>query len=158
MENNCPFCNPEVVATSFADESGFFAIYNHAPVVPGHSMVIPFKHCQDLMELTDDEFDLLFRFVRKITCFLNQYFKTTQFDWSLQQGIAAGQSVSHMHVHIIPRKVHDLPEGQEWYFKLNEDEFRSLDSKSFLSTDELNEMSDRLRKAWVLFNSSEKKE
>jgi bis(5'-adenosyl)-triphosphatase len=148
MNNDCPFCDPEVVNIAFAEESGFYAVYNHAPVVTGHSLVIPNKHVTDLLHLNSKEYADFFAFARKVVVFLNNYYNTSEFDMTIQQGENAGQSVAHLHLHILPRKANDLPEGEEWFHKLNEDEFTTLDSKTYLSNEELQSISRKLRIAW----------
>ncbi len=150
---NCPFCRQDVVNTAFASESGFIAIYNHAPIVPGHSMIIPLKHVGDVMELSEEEYTNMFLFARKVMKFLNSYFKTTEFDMSLQQGHNAGQSVEHVHLHLIPRHPFDLKPGEEWYHKLMEKEYRSLDSDHILSNTALKNISEKLKTAWKEENS-----
>ncbi len=148
MNNNCPFCDPEVVNIAFAEGLGFYAVYNHAPVVTGHCLVIPFKHTTDLLALDTREYTNFFAFAREVVVFLNSYYSTSEFDMSIQQGENAGQSVAHLHMHILPRKANDLPQGEEWFHKLNEDEFTSLDSTKFLSDEELKSISRKLRIAW----------
>jgi bis(5'-adenosyl)-triphosphatase len=153
MEETCPFCNPDVVAIAFARESQYYAVYNHAPVVPGHSLIIPFEHHVNVMDLDDASYASMFTFAREVTRFLLDQFGTTEFDMSLQQGENAGQSVEHLHLHIIPRKKNDLPDGEEWYHKLNEDEFNTLDSNRFLSDEELKRISTTLREEWEKLHS-----
>lgn len=148
MDESCPFCNPDVVGMAFARQSGFYAVYNHAPIVPGHSLIIPLEHHVDIMGLDELTYLSMFSFAREVTRFLLGQFGTYEFDMSLQQGENAGQSVAHLHLHIIPRKKNDLPVGEEWYHKLNEDEFKTLDSNRFLSDDELKKISDSLRQEW----------
>jgi bis(5'-adenosyl)-triphosphatase len=149
QKDECPFCNPEVVSSAFAEESGFYAIYNHAPVVPGHSMIIPFRHVSDMFDLSDNEYTVLFLFARKVTSFLTKYFDTGEFDISLQQGSNAGQSVDHLHLHIIPRRANDLPFGEEWFHKLDEEKHNLLDSGKFLNNEELKQLSNSLRNSWI---------
>lgn len=149
MKNECPFCNPNVITKSFANESGYYALYSHAPVTPGHSLIIPYKHVTDVFSMPENEYIELFKFARKTMMFLNTFFKTNEFDISLQQGINAGQSVEHLHLHLIPRKMNDLPAGIEWYQRLNENQLITLDSKLLLEEGEFNRISEDLRKAWI---------
>ncbi len=149
MRTACPFCNPEVVKRSFANESGYYALYSHAPVTPGHSLIIPYKHSTDMFNLSEDEYVELFKFARRVMQFLNTYYKTNEFDISLQQGNNAGQSIEHLHLHLIPRKMNDLPKEMEWYQKLNENQLITLDSKILLDEVEFNMISEELRKAWI---------
>ena len=68
-------------------------------------------------------------FARKITAVLKTVFKCDGFDWTIQDGVSAGQTVPHLHLHIIPRKPFDLPESNEWYSKIPENESKLLDSQ-----------------------------
>jgi len=117
----CPFCDKGAVE-SFLSSPNFLAIYNIAPALPGHSLVIPKRHIESLFELTDEEvaeFMLLGRNVAKlITMALN----TDAFDWAIQEKAAAGQTVNHLHMHVIPRKLGDLPNPGDWYFELEKSE------------------------------------
>lgn len=151
MEQECPFCNPIVKSACFAEDLEYYALYNHAPVVPGHSLIIPSKHLTSIFELTDEEYSRLFLFARKITDFLTSCYNTKEFDISLQQGFNAGQSVEHLHLHLIPRKENDLPNGVEWFDKLNENKAGLLDSGRILNDQEFERISIQLRERWKLF-------
>jgi len=154
MLTDCPFCNRNVTSGAFAEENSFIALYNHAPVVPGHSIIIPVRHVTNMFDLSDKEYIGLFLFARKVTAFLNKYFLTDEFDLSLQQGLNAGQSVEHLHLHIIPRHANDLPDGEEWFHKLNKVKPNLLDSGRFLDNEEMTHMSGLLREEWKKFYSS----
>ncbi len=157
MKNNiCPFCSDDVISTAFATENGFYAIYNHAPIVPGHSLIIPSDHIIDIMLMDDTSYISLFTFARKVMQFLNSYYKTAEFDISLQQGIHAGQSVEHLHIHLIPRKPNDIDSDQEWYEKISEANYSSLDSDRVLKKSELLKISDELRSHWNSWISNKK--
>lgn len=154
MKNECPFCNSNVTSGAFAEEDNFIALYNHAPVVPGHSLIIPVRHVTNMFDLSDNEYINLFLFARKIVDFLNKYFITDEFDLSLQQGINAGQSVEHLHLHIIPRHANDIPDSEEWFHKLNKVKPNLLDSGRFLDNEEMIHMSELLREEWIKHYSS----
>lgn len=138
MDNSehCLFCRQEVQNKSFASNEGFCAMYNIAPIVPGHSLVIPKKHRSSLFDLSDEELGEMMIFARKVTSVLKVYFGCEGFDWSLQNGISAGQTVPHIHLHIIPRKSGDMQENEEWYSKIPTNEQVLLDSQSRERLDE----------------------
>lgn len=146
--SECPFCNSNVTNLAFAERDNFLAIYNHAPIVPGHSLIIPSSHIVDLFELSIEDYNNLFLFARDVISFLCSFFETKEFDLSLQQGVNAGQSVAHLHLHLIPRKEKDINDGAEWYQKLNEEKYKTLDSKLILPDKELQEISLKLRQSW----------
>jgi bis(5'-adenosyl)-triphosphatase len=125
---NCHFCQEEIIGKSFCTTSGFKAFYNIAPILPGHSLIIPNKHYVSLFELSDKELGEMMVFARKITSVLKTFFNCDGFDWTIQDGISAGQTVPHLHLHIIPRKPLDLPEGNNWYSKIQQSKAQMFDS------------------------------
>jgi bis(5'-adenosyl)-triphosphatase len=151
METTCPFCKDNINRATFAEENGFLAIYNHSPILPGHSLVIPSKHISSLFDLSEDEISAFFSFARKVTSFLTKHYKSDAYDWSLQEGESAGQSVDHLHLHIIPRNPGDLPEGEDWYVKLEEQRKQKIDEpgRAILSELEYNNISQMLKEKWA---------
>jgi bis(5'-adenosyl)-triphosphatase len=151
METTCPFCKDNINTAAFAEENGFLAIYNHSPILPGHSLVIPSKHISSLFDLSEDEISAFFSFARKVTSFLTKHYKSDAYDWSLQEGESAGQSVDHLHLHIIPRNPGDLPEGEDWYVKLEEQRKQKIDEpgRAILSELEYNNISQMLKEKWA---------
>lgn len=127
--NDCLFCRKEIVDKSFSSTSRFSAFYNIAPILPGHSLIIPNTHYNSLFELSDDELSEMMVFARKITSVLKTVFNCDGFDWTIQDGVSAGQTVPHLHLHIIPRKPLDLAESNEWYSKIPENEKQMLDNR-----------------------------
>jgi len=151
MSEDCPFCRKTVTEKSFANASGNIAIYNISPILEGHSLIMPGKHYKSLFEMSEYEIAGFFSFARRVTAFLCKTFDADAYDWSLQEGSDAGQSVDHLHLHIIPRKPDDLAEGEDWYSKLQQQQFTSPDNagRSILSDAEFNKMTDRLKALWV---------
>jgi bis(5'-adenosyl)-triphosphatase len=127
---SCPFCREEVQAGHFAASANFLAIYNLAPILPGHSLIVPRRHLVSLLELGDQELCELTLFSRNIVKVLQQAFGSRSFDWTLQEGPAAGQTVPHLHLHLIPRVQGDLPEPGDWYPLLEQSEVQIIDSAS----------------------------
>ncbi len=111
----CPFDYPRIRTTEYAGNDDFAAIYNIAPVLPGHSLIVPRRHVARLGFLSEDEMCRFFTFARKITEFLVVQFEADGFDWTIQDGLSAGQTVGHVHLHVIPRWPDDLPSPGDWY-------------------------------------------
>jgi len=116
----CPFCEPDIKDISFLENESFLAIYNIAPILPGHSLVIPKKHITSLFELTHNELKDFMVLAQDAAKILSIAFNTDSFNWSIQERTPAGQSVPHLHMHIIPRKIDDLPNPGDWYPELEE--------------------------------------
>lgn len=150
MKNICPFCAETAQKDSFASENGLLALYNLSPILPGHSLVVPVRHVSSLFDLSEDEISAFFSFARKVTAFLTQTYASDAYDWSLQEGEAAGQSVEHLHLHIIPRNPGDLPEDEDWYVQLEEQRKMPIDSpeRIILNPLEYKVICEKLREKW----------
>lgn len=142
QSTSCPFCRPQIDQSTWLETVDYRVIYNIAPIVPGHSLVIPRRHVAGLLELNDTEVGELFQTARRAATILLAAFQAEGFDLSLQDGEVAGQTVFHLHVHLIPRKKGDLPGDRDWYQEV-------LDSQSRprLSDEELQRMVRPLREA-----------
>jgi bis(5'-adenosyl)-triphosphatase len=115
---NCPFDDGKIKAVEYAGNDHFAALYNVAPILPGHSLVIPRRHVESFLDLSDEEITGLFLFARNLTGFLIEQFKADGFDVSLQDGEVAGQTVPHVHLHVILRWSGDLPNPGDWHERL----------------------------------------
>lgn len=95
---------------------------NLKPLLPGHVLVSPLNVRPHLSDLTPAEVADLFQTVTRVQKTLKRVYHADAFNVAVQDGEAAGQSVPHVHVHIIPRtrgdpggddKVHEWLEGEE---------------------------------------------
>ncbi|MEI6061334.1 MAG: HIT family protein [Bacteroidota bacterium] len=154
----CPFCRKDNLAKAFLKTPYFSAIYNIAPVVPGHSLVIPNNHTRSLFDLTEQELGEMMVFARRVTSVLKTVFGCDGFDWSIQDGESAGQTIPHLHLHIIPRKPSDIPVSEEWYSKLSDNNNKMLDSqqRERLGEVEYDAITDKLTLASARFMQEEK--
>ena len=143
----CVFCQEKVQENYFLESENFLAIYNLAPILPGHSMVIPRKHHQSLMELSDAELSEMAIFARKTVRLLMKTFSVNAFNWTIQEGIEAGQTVPHLHLHLIPRAEKDLPQPGDWYplLKASKEEIIDSEARRRHSYEEIVQISEKLR-------------
>jgi len=118
MRDPCPFCDTDIAAISFMQSTNFRVICNHAPILPGHSLVVPKQHCESILQLDDAALAEFIQLARDASARVKDEFKADGFDWTIQEGAAAGQTVAHLHLHIIPRHHGDLPAPGDWYPKL----------------------------------------
>jgi len=126
----CPFCSSNTDIAKFSESENFLAIYNIAPILPGHSLIVPKRHVESLMDLDDKELHEMMVFSRDATKLLLNVFKSTGFDWTIQNGEEAGQSVPHLHLHLIPRRPKDLSQPGDWYPLIRESETEIIDSNA----------------------------
>ncbi|KAM3726334.1 putative polypeptide N-acetylgalactosaminyltransferase [Dirofilaria immitis] len=85
-----------------------FCFVNRNPVLPGHVLICPIRNVKRLTGLNHAETSDLFITAKRIQAMLEDYYKTTSSTVCVQDGPEAGQTVSHLHVHILPRKKDDL--------------------------------------------------
>ena len=100
-----------------ASNSMAFAIRDGYPVSPGHTLAIPNRHIESFFDLSPQELDALFELVREQKRVLDVEFSPHAFNIGINDGPAAGQTVPHVHVHLIPRYWGDVPDprgGVRW--------------------------------------------
>jgi diadenosine tetraphosphate (Ap4A) HIT family hydrolase len=110
-DQNCVFCQPEVIAKSVEKNGSVFAIHDKYPVTPGHLLVIPIRHTPDWFSMTEVErldADQLMRVLQ--TRIRIEDTKVSAFNVGSNCGDAAGQTVGHAHIHLIPRRKGDIPD------------------------------------------------
>ena len=81
---------------------------NLKPLLPGHVLVSPRRVTPRFSDLTQVEVTDLFLTVQKVGRMIEHVYKATSLNIAIQDGIDAGQSVPHVHVHVIPRQKADL--------------------------------------------------
>jgi bis(5'-adenosyl)-triphosphatase len=144
---NCPFCQEKIKNSVFAESDHFYAIYNIAPIVPGHSLIIPKTHITSLLILSANELSEMMNFAKEVTQIVLKAFNSDSFNWSVQDNDAAGQTVSHLHLHIVPRHLGDLKEAGDWYPLIRENDKEMLDSKqrARLSQEQMDQIVSKLK-------------
>lgn len=85
-----------------------YALVNLKPLIPGHVLVCPQRIVPRLSELSAAEVQDLFSTVQHVGRMIERVFKGTSLNIAIQDGPAAGQTVPHLHAHVIPRKVADM--------------------------------------------------
>jgi diadenosine tetraphosphate (Ap4A) HIT family hydrolase len=78
------------------------------PVTDGHTLVVPRKHIASVFDLCDDEQSPLWQLVVAVRKQLLADFKPAGFNIGINDGEAAGQTVLHAHIHVIPRYAGDV--------------------------------------------------
>jgi len=125
---NCPFCTNEIKNSVFWESDNFMALYNIAPILPGHSLIISKKHLISVLDLSDNLLSEMMLFAKRVTGVLLEAYQSDSFNWSVQDNDVAGQTVSHLHLHIVPRLKGDMTEPGDWYMKISDNDKEILDS------------------------------
>lgn len=105
----CLFCdylvkNEKVIF----DNKLAFTIYDGFPVNKGHMLIMPKRHVESFFELTSDEKLAIDELVTRTKAFLDENFKPDAYNLGINEGVYAGQSILHCHLHVIPRYVGDV--------------------------------------------------
>jgi bis(5'-adenosyl)-triphosphatase len=96
------------------------AFVNLRPIVPGHVLVVSNRVVPRISELYDDEYVDLWKSVRLVQAMLTKHYNATAFNVAVQDGTSAGQSVPHVHVHILPRIEGDFARNDDIYDELQD--------------------------------------
>ena len=116
--STCPFCSlPD--ARVVADHGAVVVIRDGFPVSPGHALVIPKRHVGSFFETTREEREAILRALDATKVELQATLKPQGYNIGINDAPAAGQTVPHLHVHLIPRYDGDQPDprgGVRWIF------------------------------------------
>lgn len=86
-----------------------YAFVNHRPVLPGHVLIGPLRaDAKRLADLSSSEVLDLFTTVQKVQRVIEQEFRASASTIAVQDGVEAGRSIDHLHVHLLPRKESDF--------------------------------------------------
>ena len=107
-EKDCVFCRLDADRTILASSSLAFAIYDKFPVNPGHTLIIPKRHTANYFDLSAEEQQALFALLNEVKQQLAENYSPDGFNVGINVGEAAGQTVGHVHIHLIPRYNGDI--------------------------------------------------
>jgi histidine triad (HIT) family protein len=106
MVDDCLFCRiiaGRVPAERVLETADALAFLDLMQASRGHTLVIPKVHAPSLPELPDDATAELFRAVKEVMGRIDRALSPLAFNVGWNQGLAAGQHVFHLHVHVLPR-------------------------------------------------------
>ena len=110
--NPCLFCNINSQDLVF-DNNFAFVSFDSYPVSKYHSLIVPKRHILDYFELSNDELLACNDLIKKIKKKIQNEDKTVDgFNIGTNSGVAAGQSIMHCHIHLIPRRKGDVDNPQ----------------------------------------------
>ncbi|XP_057364070.1 bis(5'-adenosyl)-triphosphatase isoform X4 [Manis pentadactyla] len=92
-----------------------YALVNRKPVVPGHVLVCPLRPVERFRDLRPDEVADLFQATQRVGTAVEKHFQGTSLTLSMQDGPEAGQTVKHVHIHVLPRKAGDFQRNDSIY-------------------------------------------
>ncbi len=112
----CPFCDvgPERIVLS---DPLALVIRDAFPISPGHTLIVPRRHMGSFFQVTEQEQQSLLALLREAKVGLESEFAPNAWNIGINDGPAAGQTVPHLHIHLIPRYTNDVPDprgGVRW--------------------------------------------
>ncbi|WP_404469997.1 HIT family protein [Sutcliffiella horikoshii] len=126
--SDCIFCkiiDGDIPAAKVYEDEHVLAFLDISQVTKGHTLVIPKVHKENIYELTPEIAENLFKVVPKIANSIKEQFEPIGLNLLNNNGEAAGQSVFHYHLHILPRYGKGDGFGAVW--KSNQSDYTTQD-------------------------------
>jgi diadenosine tetraphosphate (Ap4A) HIT family hydrolase len=113
---DCPFCT--LPSSRIVKENDSAVLVRDAyPVSLGHSLVIPKRHIRSWFEATEEERTAMLALIDEAKALIDTELAPNSYNIGINDGPAAGQTVPHLHMHLIPRFEGDVPDprgGVRW--------------------------------------------
>ena len=109
----CIFCELKHKEDIVYENDLVYSIYDSFPVTKGHLLIITKRHIQSYFDLTKDELLAIDEALKKGKEILEKLYKPSGYNIGVNDGSSAGQTIMHLHVHLIPRYDFDVenPKG-----------------------------------------------
>jgi len=107
---HCPFCVKEEGRETIIENDLAYATYDKYPVSTGHALIIPKRHCCNYFDLTLVEQTSCWNLVNRVKEIITDSLHPDGFNIGINIGEAAGQTIPHVHIHLIPRYQGDVHE------------------------------------------------
>ena len=129
---NCIFCKiakGEIPSATLYEDEEFRVILDLGPANKGHALILPKAHYANIYELPDETVAHAMVLAKKIVTKMKDILKCDGYNIVQNNGEAAGQTVFHFHMHIIPRYTDDTVNIKWVPGKISEDEIEKLKNK-----------------------------
>jgi len=107
VSESCIFCAPEPEEIVLENRLAY-ARYDKHPVSPGHLLIIPKRHFRSVFEATEPEISALWDLIREARTCLDEDVAPDGYNIGINDGATAGQTIMHLHIHLIPRYKGDM--------------------------------------------------
>ncbi|MDP4089665.1 MAG: HIT family protein [Bacillota bacterium] len=106
-EQKCLFCNYER-ARHICENQYAYAIFDNFPVNRGHVLVIPKRHFESFFEASEEEITAIYSLIKEVKERVDWDYRPLGYNIGINIGKTAGQTIAHVHIHIIPRYEGDV--------------------------------------------------
>ena len=117
MQSSCPFCSRLQAQDLLVENELAVALADAFPLNPGHALIVPRRHEPDYFALSDAEQAAMWQLVAQVRHIIKENHRPDGFNIGLNAGQAAGQTIAHAHLHVIPRYKDDVDDprgGIRW--------------------------------------------
>ncbi len=104
---HCPFCSPEP-GRVFLRLPLVCALWDGFPVTPGHALIVPHRHVATWFDATAAEQAAITDAISLVRDLIRRHYPADGFNLGVNSGEAAGQTIAHLHLHVIPRRTGDV--------------------------------------------------
>ena len=131
MNMHCPFCEVtqhDKAQRIITENDLAFVIRDGYPVSEGHTLIIPKRHVASFFEISNEERQALMDLLDQAQKALDRELSPAAYNIGINDGVSAGQTVPHLHIHLIPRYEGDVDDprgGIRWIFPENADYWSS---------------------------------
>ena len=116
-DDNCIFCklaNGDIPTNTIYEDADFRVILDASPATKGHALILPKQHYANMFEMDDEVLAKAAKLAKKVITHEKEVLGCDGYNVLQNNGEAAGQTVFHFHMHLIPRY-----EGEEDFLKWN---------------------------------------
>ena len=114
--NNCPFCS--INQSQYLIEGKYsYAKFDGYPLTKGHVLIICKEHVSNYFDLSETVQNEMMKLVAKAKVLLDTNYSTSDYNIGINCGDLAGQTIDHVHIHLIPRRKGDIDDprgGVRW--------------------------------------------
>lgn len=106
-QHNCPFCEKDQLQVVLENDSAL-AFYDLYPVQKGHLLIVPRRHAVSYFDATEGEITAIHQLIREGKELLDREYSPDGYNIGVNVGHYGGQTVMHLHFHLIPRYKGDM--------------------------------------------------
>ena len=135
-KDDCIFCklaNGEIPSKTLYEDKDFRVILDLGPATKGHALILPKEHAANLGEMSEEMVSSAFVLAKKMSAEMMKKLNCDGLNLVQNNGEAAGQTVFHFHIHLIPRYLND---GQRIGWKAGKPSQEQLEEVKRLLTTE----------------------
>ena len=105
-DSNCIFCKiaaGEIPSKTLYEDNNFRVILDISPASKGHAIILPKNHAANIYELSEEDASKILIVAKKVATAMQKVLQCDGMNILQNNGEVAGQSVFHLHIHLIPR-------------------------------------------------------